>query len=39
MKQITVCACNAEFDMYKEARNYMTEIFIISLVSEIDWWR
>jgi len=35
MKQITVYACG--FDLYQEARNYMTEIFTISLVPEIDW--
>jgi len=36
MKRITVYVCRAEFDLYQEARNYMTEIFTLSLVPEID---
>jgi len=36
MKRNTVYACSARLDLYQEARNYMTEIFIISLVPEID---
>jgi len=34
MKRITVNTCSAGFDLYQEARNYMTEIFTISLVPE-----
>jgi len=39
MKRITVYTCSAGFDLYQEARNYMTEIFTKTLVPEIDWWR
>jgi len=28
----------AGFDLYLEAKNYMTEIFTISLVSVVNWW-
>jgi len=35
---LEINACSAGFDLYQEAKNYMTKIVTISLVPEIDWW-
>jgi len=38
MKRITVMLA-VGFDLYQEARNYITEILTILLVRVINWWR